>query len=213
VTRAQALVGVLAAVGVGTLLWCARLILAADLTFGTSAAAWALWTLVAAAVGTLLLYAREIGRHRHSVTRGGSWKPLPSLVLVWIGGATAVGVFLFMLPASASGGGGDEADRSTATKGTSAPTGATAGTDPRVSPTTVSRSHLRTTTPVVSPTSSTSSSRAPGTTRSQTGATTPRQSASTTAPSTSSSTTTTPLVTITLPSGQIKTTTKPPHPH
>jgi cell division septation protein DedD len=213
VTRPNILVGALAAVGVGTLLWCAWLILAADLTLGTSIAAWGLWLLVAAAVTTLVAYVRELGRHRTSVTRGGSWKPLPSLVLVWIGGATAVGVFLFMLPSSAAVDSADQtpkADGSLAKGSTDQLPSATSAGDPRVSPTTVSRSKPRTTptgSPTTSPTAA-SRSRSGSTTSSPT----PKRTTTTTSTPTTSTTSPTPIVTITLPTGQGSPTTKP-HPH
>ena len=99
-TRPNALVGALAAVGVGTLLWLAWLIVAADLTLGTSIAAWGLWLLVLLAATTVVAYTRELGRHRRKAARPGSWHPLPGLVLLWNGGLTAVPVLALMLPQS-----------------------------------------------------------------------------------------------------------------
>jgi cytoskeletal protein RodZ len=207
VTRPNVLVGALAAVCVGTLLWCAWLILAADLTLGTSIAAWGLWLLVAAAAVTLVAYVRELGRHRHSVTSGGSWKPLPSLVLVWIGGLTAVGVFAFMLPSGAA----ENADSGPAAEGrqtgtpttsaTGSPVGATLTPDPRGTSSTASRSKPRTT-PTTSPTAATATSPA--------GTPTGSPTSSPTSASRTSSTTTTPTKTKTPKPGITITL---PHPH
>ena len=76
-TRPNALVGALAAVGVGTLLWLAWLIVAADLTLGTSIAAWGLWLLVLLTATTAVAYAWELGRHHRTAGRPGSWRHCP----------------------------------------------------------------------------------------------------------------------------------------
>ena len=201
-TRPNVLVGALAAVCVGTLLWCARLILATDLTLGTSIAAWGLWLLIAAAAITLVAYVRELGRHRHSVTSGGSWKPLPSLVLVWIGGLTAVGVFAFMLPSNAAESAPQKTSaESPATKASSAfPTPTeTATASPRAAATTASRSKPRTT-PSTSPTAATRT-HAAGTPTTKATSTSPSSTSrtSTTTSTPSSTTTKKPGITITLP--------------
>ena len=101
-TRPNVLVGALAAGCVGMLLWCARLTLTADLPLGAHIAAWALWLVATAAVVTLLAYLREFLRHRQAVGRDASWKPLPSLVLLWVGGLTALLSFGFILPDKSS---------------------------------------------------------------------------------------------------------------
>jgi hypothetical protein len=208
VTRPNALVGALAAAGVGTLLWLAWLIVAADLTVGTSIAAWGLWLLVLLTATTLVAYARELGRHRRVAGRTLSWRPLPGLVLLWVGGLTAVPVLALTLPH------GQQPTAATA-KRTSA-----ALTTPEASPPTASG------TQVPSPTSTS----APRPTRTQvarsadrTSPTTvqaPAPQATTTAaprpPTTRPTTrpaptTTTPLIDVTLlPNGHPKT--KPPRP-
>ena len=104
-TRPKLILGVLAAACVGTLLWCAWLILAADLPHGAECASWALWLLSAAAVATLLAYLREFLGHRESVGREASWRPLPALVLLWVAGATALVSFAFILPDKAAAAG------------------------------------------------------------------------------------------------------------
>lgn len=101
-TRPNLLLGALAAVCGGTLLWCARLILAADLPRGAHVASWSLWVVAAVAVLTLIAYVREFLRHRQQAGRDATWKPLPSLVLLWIGGLTALLSFAFILPHGAS---------------------------------------------------------------------------------------------------------------
>lgn len=101
-TRPNLLLGALAAVCGGMLLWCARLILAADLPRGAHIASWCLWVVAAVAVLTLIAYVREFLRHRQQAGRDASWKPLPSLVLLWIGGLTAMLSFAFILPSKAS---------------------------------------------------------------------------------------------------------------
>jgi hypothetical protein len=47
---------------------------------------------------TLVAYLREFLRHREAVGREASWKPLPSLVLLWLAGVTALVSFAFILP-------------------------------------------------------------------------------------------------------------------
>ena len=81
-------------------LWCAWRILGAGLTWTTGFLAWGLWLVLAASVVTAAFYVRELAKHRVA-TRGGAWRPLPSLVLLWIAGVTSVGVFAFMLPSRA----------------------------------------------------------------------------------------------------------------
>lgn len=97
-TRPKLLVGVLAAACVGTLLWYAWLIVASGLPRGATIATWALWLVSTAAVVTLLAYLREFLAHRQAVGREATWKPLPGLVLLWIGGLTALVSFAFVLP-------------------------------------------------------------------------------------------------------------------
>jgi peptidoglycan biosynthesis protein MviN/MurJ (putative lipid II flippase) len=98
VTRPKLFLGVLAAACVGTLLWYAWLILATDLPRGATIATWVLWLLGAAAVVTLLAYLREFLAHRRAVGREATWRPLPGLVLLWLGGLTALVSFAFILP-------------------------------------------------------------------------------------------------------------------
>jgi hypothetical protein len=98
VTRPKLILGVLTAASILTLLWCAWLILAADLPRGAQLASWVLWLLSTAAALTLLAYLRELLGHRAAAGREASWKPLPGLVLLWLGGATALASFAFILP-------------------------------------------------------------------------------------------------------------------
>ena len=135
-TRPNLLVGALAVVCVGTLLWCARLILAADLPRGAHVASWALWALAAVAIVTLLAYLREFLRHRRAIGRGASWKPLPSLVLLWLAGATALASFAFILPDHTAAAGDEPSDTtSTSTSATVTPTTtATTATTTTVAP-------------------------------------------------------------------------------
>lgn len=107
-TRPKLVLGVLAAACVGTLLWYAWLILAADLPRGAAIATWVLWLFSTAAVVTLWAYVREFLAHRQAVGRDASWKPLPSLVLLWIGGLTAMVSFAFVLPDKAPADGADD---------------------------------------------------------------------------------------------------------
>ena len=214
-TRPNALVGALAAVGVGTLLWLAWLIVAADLTLGTSIAAWGLWLLVLLAATTVVAYTRELGRHRRKAARPGSWHPLPGLVLLWIGGLTAVPVLALMLPQSHDAARAEakpgSASLSAADTSTSASTSVSTGTPTsRGTPSKAARSLDRTSTK--SPTSSstprvrTTSALSPTSTRSTSR---PSTTTTTTPPTTPSATTTTPLIDITvLPNGHTKT--KPP---
>jgi hypothetical protein len=199
VTRPNPLVGALAVVCVGTLLWCARLILAADLPRGAHVASWGLWALATVAIVTMLAYLREFLHHRQAIGRGASWKPLPSLVLLWIAGATALASFPFILPgpaaaaAAAAAAGAEPSDTAsisltgagvTSTQRTATSSARTAQ-DPATTTDTISRSaSSRTPVPsstssAVSPTSSTASS--------------PTSSARSTTPSTPSSSTT-PLI-------------------
>lgn len=210
-TRPNALVGALAAVGVGTLLWLAWLIVAADLTLWTSIAAWGLWLLVLLTATTAVAYARELVRHHGAAPRRGAWKPLPSLVLLWIGGLTAVPVLALMLPSSAA----PVPAKATSSAGVLSsrpafPTGSSASSTPTPSPRTTrsqaSRSADRSaTTTTTSPTPR----RTPrGTTT--TGPTPTATTRPTRPPTTTTTTpTTTPIIDITvLPNGHTKT--KPP---
>jgi len=89
-------------IGVPALLWYLWLSIRADLTTTTALAVAFLWLLAAAAVLTFAAFTHEAGKHREFGHEQGSWKPLPSLLLLWIGGFTAFVVFPFML----SGAGG-----------------------------------------------------------------------------------------------------------
>ena len=190
-TRPNLIVGALAAVCVGMLLWCARLILAADLPRGAHVAAWALWAVATVAVVTLMAYLREFLTHRQVVGREASWKPLPSLVLLWIGGLTALLSFAFILPEKASSdGAASPAKANTSLTGqtvTSAPASTTGapGAARQASSTTSSRSVSARTVPPA-PVSTTAPRSTP--TRSAT--------ASRTSATTTPSTTTSPLIDI-----------------
>lgn len=152
-TRPNLLLGALAAVCGGTLLWCAQLILAADLPRGAHIASWGLWVVAAVAVLTLIAYVREFLRHRQQAGREASWKPLPSLVLLWIGGLTALLSFAFILPhkdssdgASAPAKAGTSLSAQTMTPPSSTPTAASDVTRP-VTSSTSSRSKSSRTVP------------------------------------------------------------------
>ena len=126
-TRPNLSVGVLSAVCVGTLLWCAWLILAADLPRGAHIASWVLWLISTAAAVTLLAYLREFLTHRDVAGSGAGWKPLPGLVLLWIGGLTALVSFAFILPDPAPSSSPARQDKA-GTARTSATSTSTAGT-------------------------------------------------------------------------------------
>ena len=141
-TRHNAMVGVLAAAGVGTLGWFATKIVAAHLPLGAGIAAWTLWLIVAAALVTFAAYARELLRHNTALRRGGSWKPLPGLALLWIAGLTALVSFGFVLPdAPASAEGTNRATTSTTTTPSPAATTGSPSRKPATSP--ASRSSAR----------------------------------------------------------------------
>ena len=141
-TRHNAMVGGLAAAGVGTLGWFAAKIVAAPLPLGASVAAWTLWLIVAAALVTFAAYARELLRHNTALRRGGSWKPLPGLALLWIAGLTALVSFGFVLPdGPASAEGADRATTSTTTAPSPAATTGSTSRKPATSP--ASRSSAR----------------------------------------------------------------------
>ena len=157
-TRPKLILGVLAAACVGTLLWYAWLILAADLPRGATIATWVLWLFSAAAVVTLVAYAREFLAHREAVGREASWKPLPSLVLLWIGGLTAMVSFSFVLPDKAPADGADDpAATSTSLTGQQVDS-ASSSTDGTRTATTASRSSSQRTPVPVSTAASTDSS-------------------------------------------------------
>jgi hypothetical protein len=212
VTRPKLILGVLAAACVGTLLWYAWLILAADLPRGATIATWVLWLFSAAAVATLLAYVREFLAHRAAVGREASWKPLPGLVLLWLGGLTAMASFAFVLPDRATA---DGADDPAVTRGSlSAPQGdPTSGVaDGARSTTTTSRSSSSRTSPPapvsttsprqVSATSSPSGGSAGSSTATSTSSPTKTRGNSghtSTGKPTPSSTTNPPLIVITLP--------------
>ena len=211
-TRPNLIVGALAAVCVGTLLWCAWLILTAELPLGAHIASWALWVVASAAAATLLAYLREFLSHRRAVGRDASWKPLPSLVLLWIGGLTAMVSFAFILPEPASSGGAEGpakagtslTSQTIVTTPTSAGTTTSAGT-PRAPATTTSgpasRSQSRATAP-----SSTSTS------ASQTSSTTARTSSTTSSTTTPpTATKTTPIIDLDILPTQARPTTPPGH--
>lgn len=101
-TRPKLILGVLAAACAGTLLWYAWLIVGAELPRGARIASWALWLLATVASLTLIAYLREFVRHRAAVGREASWKPLPGLVLLWLGGLTAMVSIAFVLPDKAA---------------------------------------------------------------------------------------------------------------
>lgn len=208
-TRPNLLVGALAAVCVGTLLWCARLILAADLPRGAHIASWALWVVATVAVVTLIAYVREFLVHRQAVGRDASWKPLPSLVLLWIGGLTALLSFAFILPdKSDSDGAGEPAKADTSL--TSQTVTGPSTTTPRGSATTsgtASRSASRTKAPSSTSTSSVTSTSSAGT--SPTPART--SSGSSTASATPTPSTTTTIIDLDILPTQARPTTPPGH--
>lgn len=198
----HALTIAVAVVGGIALVWCAWLVLRADLTAGTTLATVLLWILAAAAVVTLAAYAREVERHHgRRSRRGGSVKPLPGLVLLWVGGLTALVAFPFMLSGT-SAAGATTADPDVARPGAvDTPSGTPA--TPRTSPTAPSRSSTRTPSPssttsarrtAATPTPTTSTPRS--TTGSATSATSPT---ATSTPSPTTTTTTGPVIHLPLP--------------
>jgi hypothetical protein len=98
VSGPKALVSVIAVAGLGVLLWCARGILTSDLPRGAGVAAWLLWLIAAAALLTLVAYLRELATHHHAVRGGASWRPVPSLLVLWIAGVTALVSLPLVLP-------------------------------------------------------------------------------------------------------------------
>jgi cytoskeletal protein RodZ len=205
VTRPNLLVGALAAVCVGMLLWCARLILAADLPRGAHVASWALWVFATVAVLTLIAYVREFLVHRQAVGRDASWKPLPSLVLLWIGGLTALLSFAFILPDKSHSDGAGAPSKAGTSLTSQTVTPASTSATPRGSPTTsgtASRSAPRTKAP-----SSTSTSAAAGTSPTPE----PTSSGSSTASATPTTSTTTPIIDLDILPTQARPTTPPGH--
>ena len=208
-TRPKLILGVLAAACVGTLLWYAWLILAADLPRGATIATWVLWLFSAAAVVTLVAYAREFLAHREAVGREASWKPLPSLVLLWIGGLTAMVSFSFVLPDKAPADGADDpAATSTSLTGQQVDS-ASSSTDGTRTATTASRSSSQRPVPVSTAASTDSSATSTG---SSSSTSTDASTSSTSSTATKSkptkthgtgsptrSTTSGPLISITLP--------------
>ena len=209
-TRPNLFVGTLAAVCVGTLLWCAWLILAADLPRGAHIASWFLWLVSTAAAVTLLAYLREFLAHRDAVGSDAGWKPLPGLVLLWIGGLTALVSFAFILPDPAPSGSPARQDKAgtaltsstltpTAVSGPASTTPSTTATSAagpvtsRAVSTSASRSVPARTTP---PSSQSSAAR---------GSSTSSATSGTTTPSGTTSSTTSPLIDLhilpTLPGG------------
>jgi hypothetical protein len=206
VTRPKLILGMLAAACVGTLLWYAWLIVSAELPRGARVASWALWLVASVAALTLFAYLREFLRHREAAGREASWKPLPGLVLLWLGGLTAMASIAFVLPHKAAAPGADGSEDAS-TSFTSQPVGAEAGAStPAVRTTTpVSRRSSRTsppspvsTSPNATPTGTrtTSSSSSPSTTSSSA---TRHGKPSTPPGKPTPSTTRTPLITLTLP--------------
>lgn len=205
-TRPKLILGVLAAACVGTLLWYAWLILAADLPRGATIATWVLWLFSTAAVVTLVAYAREFLAHREAVGREASWKPLPSLVLLWVGGLTAMVSFAFVLPDKAPADGADDPATTSASLTAQQVDSSSSSTGGARTTTTTSRSSSpRTPAPV-----STAASTSPSATSSSSSSTATDASTSSTATkskptkthgtgSPTRSTTSGPLISITLP--------------
>ncbi|WP_460937391.1 hypothetical protein [Phycicoccus ginsengisoli] len=200
----QALTSAVAVVGGVALAWCAWLVLRADLTTGTTVAAVLLWLLSAAAVATLTAYVREVERHHgRGSRRRTSLTPLPSLMLLWVGGLTALAAFPFMLSGS-SAAGATTADPETPPPG-AVDTPAASTSQPRTSPTSPSRGATRTpspaaTAPVQRPTAPPAprASTARPTTSTRSG-TTPTSSTTSSTPSPTSTTTTGPVIRLPLP--------------
>jgi hypothetical protein len=204
VTRPKLLVGALAAVCGGMLLWCARLILAADLPRGAHVASWALWVFATVAVLTLVAYVREFLVHRQAVGRDASWKPLPSLVLLWIGGLTALLSFAFILPDKSHSDGADAPSKAGTSLTSQTVTPASTSATPRGSATTsgsASRSASRTKAPSSTSTSAAGTSPTPART----------SSGSSTASATPTTSTTTPIIDLDILPTQARPTTPPGH--
>lgn len=198
-------VGVLAVAGGVLLLWSAWRVLIAPLPTTAAAAAWTLWVLAVAALVTFVLYVREMARHGLGAGRA-SWKPLPGLVLLWLGGLTALVAFGFVLPERS----GESAQASVDNATTSQTSTATARTSPTGTPTSAATAgQTRSSVAPVKATTqpqpvSTSSSAAPTPTR--TAASSPSSTTTSPTPTTS---TTEPLLDIVLPPGRGHS--KPPH--
>jgi hypothetical protein len=118
VSGPKPLVWVLAVAGTGVLLWCARGILTSDLPRGAGVAAWVLWLIAASALLTLVAWLRELAVHHRAVRGGGSWRPVPVLLLLWVGGLTALVSLPLVLP-------GAKAAASTSASATTPPAAST----------------------------------------------------------------------------------------
>ena len=206
-SRRTVLVWALAALGGGTLLWSAWRVLSTDLSTTGRILASVLWLLLAAAVVTFFLYARELVRQRVALTRGARWQPVPAVALLWLGGASSLVVFTALMPASAA----PAAKDSVATPRTPASDPASVGADagsaapPRTSATSSSRTQQRTPAPTTTSASTPRLASTPSPT-STTSLPTPRTT--TTEPS---STTTTPIIDLTIPGKPAKPTKPPGH--
>jgi hypothetical protein len=144
VSGPKALVWVLATAVLGALLWCARGILTSELPRGAGLAAWLLWLIAASALLTLLAYVRELALHHHAVRGGSSWQPLPALLVLWVGGLTALVSLPLVLPGEKAAAAAESAT-ARVTNNTSPPMVRTT-TSARPSATTVARSATSATT-------------------------------------------------------------------
>ena len=210
-TRRTALVWALAALGGGTLLWSAWRVLSTDLSTTGRVLAAVLWLLLAAAVVTFFLYARELMRQRVAITRGARWQPVPAVALLWLGGATSLVVFTALMPASAASAPKSPAasTRTPASDPASVAADARSAAAARTSATSSSRAQQRT------PAATTTSAPAPrnASTPTPTSTTSLPASKTTSAPPSPTTTTTssTPLIDITIPGKPVKPTKPPGH--
>lgn len=201
-TRRTTILAGLVTVGLVVLLWGAWRILSAGLSLTTGIAAWVLWLVMAAAFATAAAYLREILDQR-AASRNVGWRPVPSIMLLWIAGATTMAVFAFMLPTKTASAEAVAAHPAvptpSATTGSGLPspssTTAAATRAPAASPSSAAK---MTAAGTPSPVSTVAVAPAPE----PVGAPAPAPSTSSSTPSSSSSTT--PLIHITLPRGAPK---------
>ncbi|MGO4340132.1 hypothetical protein [Pedococcus sp. 2YAF34] len=195
-----------AAAGGVILLWSAWRVLTAPLPTAAATAAWLLWGVSVVALVTFVLYLREMARHGLG-SRHASWKPLPGVLLLWVGGLTALVAFGFVLPDRPGDTAQPDVDTAATSPSTTAAPAPAATSAPRTSPTTP-----RATRAAVAPARATSQPQpvsTPSTVQSTTRTATSAPSPTSTTPTPTATTTTTPLLDIVLPPGRGHA--KPPH--
>jgi len=189
------------------LLWSAWRVLTAPLPTAAATAAWLLWVIAVAALVTFVLYLREMARHGLG-SHHASWRPLPGVLLLWVGGLTAVVAFGFVLPDRPGDTAQPDVDTAATSPSTTAAPTPSSTRAPRTSPTAP-----RATRAAVAPARATSRPQpvsTPSTVQSTTRTATSAPSPTSTTPTPpTATTTTTPLLDIVLPPRRGHE--KPPH--